>query len=102
MYRTRVGKLEVEVYDNPKPHRRTVRYSGSLMGPFWADPASGGMPVFCPRFNTGKATFYTTPPSETLLILLDHFHETPAVMPLLDKLVEEYPETQLLLDEVLS
>lgn len=72
------------------------------MGPFWTDTPAGDLPVFMPRYRTGEATYYTNPPSETLLNLLDHFHETHAVMPLLDRLVEEYPETQVLLDEVRS
>ena len=34
------------------------------------------------------------PPSETLLSLLRHFHEHRAVAPLLDRLIEEYPDLE--------
>ena len=34
------------------------------------------------------------PPSETLLSLLRHFHEHRAVAPLLDRLLEEYPQLE--------
>lgn len=91
---TRVGRIRVEVVGAeisfwvhaPKSQddglfNRFLWHYSSVGVVWWV--AAGGLQIFVAAV-----------PSERLLALLHGFHETCAVMPLVDCLIEEYPELE--------
>ena len=92
---TRVGRIQVEVWGEA---RRTSFWvhapksqDNSLLNRFlWHYDSQKVTWVAAGGFRVLVAAL----PSERLLALLHGFHETCAVMPLVDCLIEEYPELE--------
>jgi hypothetical protein len=92
IYETRVGSVEV-VYSplNGSQVWKVRLYRTRSRWDFWAYP-QWGKAYFCLADPTTRDYSDLPAPSETLRGLIEQFHETEAVAPLVDCLCEEYPD----------